>query len=62
MKHATVLISWAATVAMAAPATPHRNTMMNSRSSPTFSTVENSRNSSGVRESPMLRRKAQMKL
>ena len=47
---------------MAAPATPHRNTMMNSRSSPTFSTVENSRNSSGVRESPMLRRKAQMKL
>lgn len=50
------------TVAPAAPATPQRSTRMNSRSSATFSTVEPSRNSSGVTESPMLRRKEQMKL
>ena len=49
-------------MARAAPATPQRNTRMNARSSPTFSTVENSRNSSGVTESPRLRRNEQMKL
>ena len=57
-----LLMSCALTVAMAAPATPQRNTMINSRSSPTFSTVENSRNASGVTLSPMLRRNEQMKL
>ena len=57
-----MLMSCALTVAMAAPATPQRNTMINSRSSPTFSTVENRRNASGVTLSPMLRRNEQMKL
>ena len=55
-------MSCALTVAMAAPATPQRNTMINSKSSPTFSTVENRRNASGVTLSPMLRRNEQMKL
>ena len=49
-------------MAAAAPATPQWNRRMNSRSSPTFSSVENSKNTSGVTESPMLRRNEQMKL
>ena len=49
-------------VATAAPITPMWKLRMNSRSSPTFSAVENSRNSSGVAESPRLRRNEQMKL
>ena len=57
-----VLSSCASTVAMAAPATPQPKERMNSRSSATFSSVENSRKASGVTESPMLRRKEQMKL
>ena len=57
-----LLMSCALTVATAAPATPQRNDTINSRSSPTLSTVEKSRNISGVMESPMLRRNEQMKL
>ena len=62
MKHATVLMSCARTVAIAAPATPQPNDRMNRRSSPTFRTVENSKNASGVTESPIARRNEQMKL
>ena len=57
-----VLTSCASTVAPAAPATPQRKDRMNSRSSPTFSIVENSRNTSGVTESPIARRNEQIKL
>ena len=55
-------MSCAATVAMAAPATPQWNERMKSRSSPTLRIVEKSRNASGVALSPMLRRNEQMKL
>lgn len=48
--------------AIAAPATPPANDRMNRRSSPTFRTVENSKNIRGVTESPIARRNEQMKL
>ena len=48
--------------AVAAPATPQWKERMNSTSRPMFRTVENSRNSSGVTESPMLRKNEQIKL
>ena len=60
--HSTALMPWATTVAAAAPMTPSRNARMNSRSSPMFSTVENSRKMSGVVESPRLRKTEQIKL
>ena len=56
------LTACGSTVAAAAPMTPSRNARMNSRSSPMFSTVENSRKMSGVVESPRLRKTEQIKL
>ena len=47
---------------MAAPATPQWKDTMNKRSNPILRMVENSRNKSGVTESPMLRKKEQIKL
>ena len=55
-------MSCASTVAMAAPATPQWKLRMNRRSSPTFKIVENSKNTSGVTESPIARKNEQMKL
>ena len=54
----TALMPCASTVAMAAPRTPSPSGPMNAASSPTFSTLLNSRNSSGVTLLPTARSSA----